>query len=414
MSERVPEDWHKFKIGSLISEISEKTKISNQHEVLSVTKDGIQPQIEYFKKQIASKDNSGYKIVRKGHLVFGTMNLWMGSLDVLKKIDIGIVSPAYKIFEFNANHCLINFMSYFMRTPHMIGKYVLHSQQGASIVRRNLDLDQLLADEVVLPSLPEQKKIASILTSVDEVIENTQKQIDKLQDLKKATMNELLTKGIGHTEFKDSELGRIPKSWKITELSIVSKILSSNVDKKTIKNETPVLLCNYMDVYNNLKITREINFMKASAKKNEINKFLIEKDDVIITKDSETPDDIAISSYVSEDFDNVLCGYHLSIIRSNKLVLDGKFLSLFFKLDYIRNRFSVLANGTTRFGLNLKEIENSKILLPSLEEQKKIANIIFSLDDTISTITKKFNKYIFLKKSLMQDLLTGKVRVSVN
>ncbi len=66
-----------------------------------------------------------------------------------------------------------------------------------------------------LPPLPEQKKIASILTSVDEVIENTQKQIDKLQDLKKATMNELLTKGIGHTEFKDSELGRIPKSWEV-------------------------------------------------------------------------------------------------------------------------------------------------------------------------------------------------------
>ena len=87
---------------------------------------------------------------------------------------------------------------------------------------------------------------------------------------------------------------------------------------------------------------------------------------------------------------------------------------MFFKLDYIRHRFLILANGTTRFGLNLKEIENSKILVPSLEEQKKIANIIFSLDDEISTITKKFNKYFFLKKSLMQDLLTGKVRVKVN
>jgi type I restriction enzyme, S subunit len=71
---------------------------------------------------------------------------------------------------------------------------------------------------VPYPPLPEQKKIASILTSVDEVIENTQKQIDKLQDLKKATMNELLTKGIGHTEFKDSELGRIPKSWEVKTL----------------------------------------------------------------------------------------------------------------------------------------------------------------------------------------------------
>jgi type I restriction enzyme S subunit len=73
------------------------------------------------------------------------------------------------------------------------------------------------------PPLPEQKKIASILTSVDEVIENTQKQIDKLQDLKKATMNELLTKGIGHTEFKDSELGRIPKSWEVKKKNLLCK-----------------------------------------------------------------------------------------------------------------------------------------------------------------------------------------------
>ena len=284
--------------------------------------------------------------------------------------------------------------------------------QGSGI--RHLDKEFIKKLEFLVPTVSEQKKITSILTSVDDVIEKTQSQINKLQDLKKATMNELLTKGIGHTDFKDSELGRIPKSWKITELSKVSMILSSNVDKKTIENETSVSLCNYTDVYKNLIITREINFMKASAKKSEINKFLIKKDDVIITKDSETPDDIAISSYVSEDFDNVLCGYHLSIIRSNKSVVDGKFLSLFFKLDYTRHRFSILANGTTRFGLNLKEIENSKILVPSLEEQKKIANIIFSLDDEISTITKKFNKYIFLKKSLMQDLLTGKVRVSVN
>jgi restriction endonuclease S subunit len=78
---------------------------------------------------------------------------------------------------------------------------------------------KLRETEFLTPPLPEQKKIASILTSVDEVIENTQKQIDKLQDLKKATMNELLTKGLGHTEFKDSELGRIPKSWEVIALA---------------------------------------------------------------------------------------------------------------------------------------------------------------------------------------------------
>ena len=172
--------------------------------------------------------------------------------------------------------------------------------------------------EILSPPLPEQKKIASILTSVDEVIENTQKQVDKLQDLKKATMNELLTKGIGHTEFKDSELGRIPKRWEVKRLGDVSKIYFSNVDKKSYINEIPVFLCNYMDVYNNSCIKNGIEFMRVTAKQREIDKFLLLKDDVIITKDSETPDDIAVSAYVSEHLKNVLCGYHLALIRSDK------------------------------------------------------------------------------------------------
>ena len=91
---------------------------------------------------------------------------------------------------------------------------------GMASSQTNFTHDALLRVPILSPPLPEQKKIASILTSVDEVIENTQKQIDKLQDLKKATMNELLTKGIGHTEFKDSELGRIPKSWEVSTLVI--------------------------------------------------------------------------------------------------------------------------------------------------------------------------------------------------
>jgi type I restriction enzyme S subunit len=85
--------------------------------------------------------------------------------------------------------------------------------------------------------LPEQKKIASILTSVDEVIEKTQSQIDKLQDLKKGTMNELLTRGIGHTEFKDSELGRIPKSWEVKHLNEVAKVVDCKHRTPTYRDE---------------------------------------------------------------------------------------------------------------------------------------------------------------------------------
>ena len=88
-----------------------------------------------------------------------------------------------------------------------------------------------------LPPLPEQKKIASILTSVDEVIEKTQSQIDKLQDLKKGTMNELLTKGIGHTEFKDSELGRIPKSWEVKTIDSTANRVTDGEHQTPARSE---------------------------------------------------------------------------------------------------------------------------------------------------------------------------------
>ena len=132
------------KLGNCIKEVVEKTTENNQYEVLSVTKDGIFSQEEFFKKQIASKNNIGYKVIRKNNLVFSTMNLWMGSLDVLTNYEIGIVSPAYKIFEFNKELMLPEFANYFMKSHYMIEKYKDCSEQGASIVRRNLNLKQLL------------------------------------------------------------------------------------------------------------------------------------------------------------------------------------------------------------------------------------------------------------------------------
>jgi len=419
MNNKFAKKWEKKKLGNISKvingyafKVSDLTKSDLKFPIVRMNnlKSGYLDLSDalYIKTEIA-KDLEKFKL-HIDDFIFG-MSGSLSNYAWVRVID-GICYQNQRVGRLKPINSDQKFISYLFISDQVQSKILLYAAGAAQLNISSRQIEELVV--LVPPTIEEQKKIASILTSVDNLIEKTQLQINKLQDLKKGMINKLLIKGIGHTEFKDSELGIVPKSWKIMELSKVSKILSSNVDKKTKENETSVLLCNYMDVYKNLKITREINFMKASAKKSEIDKFLIKKDDVIITKDSETPDDIAISSYVSENFDNVLCGYHLSIIRPNKSVLDGKFLNFFFKLDYMHHRFSILANGTTRFGLNLKEVENSKILIPELEEQKKIANIICSVEDKISIIKKKLNKYVFIKKSLMQDLLTGKVRVSVN
>ena len=186
------EEWETVKLESFLKEISEKTTESNQYEIYSVTKNGIVPQNDYFDKQIASQDNSGYKIIKKKNLVFSTMNLWMGSLDFFN-YEIGIVSPAYKIFSVKEEVALISFLKDFMKTLYMLNVYKNNSEQGASIVRRNLDLKGLLKYKVKIPSLPEQTAIARILTTADTEIETLETKLSLLQEQKKYLLNTLIT-----------------------------------------------------------------------------------------------------------------------------------------------------------------------------------------------------------------------------
>lgn len=107
-------------------------------------------------------------------------------------------------------------------------------------------------------------------------------------------------------------LGPIPRHWEIVRIKRVCKVFPSNVDKKSNDGEVPVRLCNYTDVYYNDRITGDLDFMSATATPEEIQKFSLRADDVIVTKDSETADDIAVAAHVKESLRGVVCGYHLS------------------------------------------------------------------------------------------------------
>ncbi len=211
-------------------------------------------------------------------------------------------------------------------------------------------------------------------------------------------------------KFKKVQLGteimKIPVEWEVKDLFTTAEILSSNVDKKIFNNENSVFLCNYLDVYKNDYINQSMNFMEATASDMEIEKFSLQSDDVIITKDSETPDDIAIPALVTEKMINVICGYHLSIIRTYKNILSGSFLAKLFQITLYRDYFHTVANGVTRFGLTLDSIKKMQVLLPPLPEQKKIAEILSSVDEAIQATQKVIEQTKLVKKGLVQELLT--------
>ncbi|MFP6303701.1 restriction endonuclease subunit S [Helicobacter pylori] len=170
------------------------------------------------------------------------------------------------------------------------------------------------------------------------------------------------------------------------KLSEVCEILNSNVDKKTKENEQKVKLCNFIDVYNNWAITKYTSkkFMTATATQNEINKFSLKKGHVAITKDSETKDDIGISTYIADNFDNVLLGYHCTLLKPNQKVLNGKFLNAYLSSFYGRKYFSNCASGSgQRYTLTIDIIKDLTIPLINIETQQKIAHTLSVLDQKI-------------------------------
>src|SRR5206468_7348157 len=144
----------------------------------------------------------------------------------------------------------------------------------------------------------------------------------------------------------------------------VADVRFSSVDKLTYPSEEPVRLCNYIDVYENDYITDDLEFMRASATQPEISRFGLQVGDVIITKDSETPDDIGIPTVVDYIAPDLVCGYHLALIRPNKDEVDSTFLAKQLRHDRLARYFGQQANGLTRYGLQIGAVNNAPLWLP--------------------------------------------------
>ncbi len=255
---------------------------------------------------------------------------------------------------------------------------------GMASSQTNFTHDALLRVPILSPPLPEQKKIASILTSVDEVIENTQKQIDKLQDLKKATMNELLTKGIGNTEFKDSELGRIPKSWEVGKFDEFITLQRGHdlPTQSRKKGDIPIFGSNGIVGFHNNYIIKETG---------------------VITGRSGSIGEVYFLKGLYWALNTTL---YVKDFHGN----DAEFISHYLKF-FDLERF---ATGTGVPTLNRNDVHNQIIKFPPYEEQLKICEAIAVIESHLELKLMKLSQTQSLKKSLMQDLLTGKVRVTVN
>jgi type I restriction enzyme S subunit len=299
--------------------------------------------------------------------------------------------------EYLARYCLSDFArTYFMST----------AKHSTMTTIAQADIAPL---KVLLPPLPEQQKIAQILTSVDEVIEKTQAQIDKLKDLKTAMMQELLTKGVcdengkRHVEFKDSPVGMIPVGWEVVRTGDIAKSIVPGRNKpKSLDGDIPWLTISDLgDVYvsqskTKLGITREV-LADANGK-------TIPENTVIMTVVGEFGlSSVALCEMV---INQQLHGF---VCKEN---VDPTFLCL--SLRFHKAQMDKLATKTTIAYMNKENAESILVALPTLAEQKKIVGSIMSVEEKVRQMLRKYSSLNNTKKALMQDLLTGKVRVRVS
>lgn len=288
----------------------------------------------------------------------------------------------------------------------------------------NINQDAVKNLFVIQPPVNEQVQIGQFLDrktlALDKQTKLLERKISAFEALRKTLINETVCRGLDPVAPRKPSslegLGDIPAHWQEVRLKDVADFRFSNVDKKEKEGEAEVLLCNYVDVYKNDFIVANLPFMPSTANEADIKRFSLRKGDVLITKDSESHEDIAVPALVTADLQNVVCGYHLALIRAKSANLLPAYLYYLFKSTRFNHGFAVQAKGITRVGLSINSLSDALTLLPPAQEQIEIAAFLDQktqkIDSIVTNLKAQIDTLKELRKTLINEVVTGKLKVT--
>jgi len=261
---------------------------------------------------------------------------------------------------------------------------------------------------VPVPSLVEQRGIVGVLGVVDSAIELADKVIAKTERLKKGLMQHLLTHGIGHTEYKDTPIGKTPKTWQIAKLGEALELCQYGLSSRFGETgKYPILKMD--DIVNGVAIPDNAKYIDLDEK--TFNAFKLEKGDILFNR-TNSYELVGRTGIFLLDGDYVFASY-LIRLRPRKEIVDSRFLT--FYITFSNDRLRQLATRAVhQANINATNLQNFKIPLPPLSEQQKIEGFISEVDKKLILETREKAKLERIKRGLMDLLLTGKVRVKVD
>lgn len=390
LTEKVPKDWKVVRLESIIKfKNGSRPEFSNTGNYKIYGANGVMGKTD---KCIIDKDFTLIvgRVGASGEIHLATGKFWVS--------DNAIYSESYDSKNIN-----MKFIFYLLSYKNL-------KRLATKSTHPILTQTQLNRYPIPLPPLPEQQKIAEILGMVDKAIQKVDEAIEKTKRIKKGLMQELLTKGIGHKEFKDTEIGRIPKEWevkKVIDLFGVKTGTTPSTKKDGYWRNGDILWITPSD----LSKLKDRIYIDDSSRKiteaglNDTNLSLLPKNSIILSTRAPV-------GYVS------LLSKKASFNQGCKGLVPhtSKNISSEFYANYFLNKkknLEDLSGGSTFKELKKSILENFKIPFLSFPEQKKIAEILSTIDKKLRTLRLQKRKYEKIKKGLMQDLLTGKRRSKV-
>ena len=415
--DKIPKDWQIVKLKKIISSLNSGIWGKNPDQGNKIFPVIRSTEITHSGKIILS--NVAFRKIPeekldKYHLIDGDILLvassgsshLVGRAALFKKFqDNKIYLFSNFILRLRPKNINSTFLFYYLSSP----KYqrFLKSLQQTSTGLRNLPKKELIEFRLLLPPLPEQQKIAEILSTVDKAIEKVDKAIDQTKRVKKGLMQELLTRGIGHKEFKDTDIGRIPKKWDVFKIRQIADLQYGYTTSSKDKN-TGIKFLRISDINKDGKIDWE-RVPYCEINESEFKKYKLNIGDVLFARIGATTGKTA---YVDRKINGIFASYLIRFISFTKN-LDPKFFYFFTQSNIYWLQVQRNKEGQLKKGLNANILGNLLFPLPPLPEQQKIAEILSTVDERLELLRKRREKLEKVKKGLMNDLLTGKKRVKL-
>jgi len=406
-------EWAPRRIGDFAQRLLRVNVEGKDLPPFSVTKgSGVMLQSEKYKKRIAT-DPRKYVLAEPGDFVYDPMSLYYGSVGLVPEIGVGLASPDYVVFKTD-DSVSGRFLHYLLRSPRSIHEYQSLAEGGNQQGKRRRIYWSVLREHLLLlPPLAEQRKIAAILSSVDEAIEASRAVIGQLQVVKKAMMAGLLTRGLPgrHARFKQTEIGEVPEGWHIGPLQQFGQVDCGKArNPRDSGRMVPYLrVANVFDGEIRLDDVLEMPFSDL-----EISRFELRPRDVLLNEGQSLQLVGRCSMYRDELARR--CAFQNALLRFRETgPLSAEFAEQHFRWCQSSGRFADMATQTTSIAhLGLSRFANMVVAVPPLTEQAEIAATLGAVDERVRAERRALTGLSAMKTALMSTLLTGEVRVEVH